>query len=395
MLNSPEVGGSAGLFDRKALYGGPALASESSFAFLSRASGDFWRRTRELAEAWYAHYPDTNGDLRARFRKDELRQHVAAWFELYVFSLFRLLGYQVEVHPALRGTSKRPDFLVTRDSHSAYIECTALVDSSEWTDSDCGAWLLDCLNGAHNPDFMVDLSVEQIGTQRPRAREIAGPVEQWLAKLNWGDVSSQIAAGMDAPTNPFEFRDWKIRLEAWPVVADRRGKPGRLVGSHLIGNENPRHDEDDVRRLLAKKGSYYGLQARPLVLAVLNWSGFIDEHDVTNALFGSVVVRYYQGGVNMPPPKQVRLQDGYWRPRGSTRGSRVAGVLFSDRLLKPWNPTSALPLLWVNPWAPERLPTMPPFGVRTAGESGRIQSTAPLRTAADVLKIRWDSDGEE
>lgn len=389
------MGASARLFDKKLLYGGPALASESSFAFLNRASGDLWRRTRELAEVWYEHYPDSNGDLRARFRQDDVRQHVAAWWELYVFSLFRCLGYQVDVHPALHGTARRPDFRVTRDSDIAYVECTAMVDGNEWTESDCGAWLLDCINRAQNPDFIVDLAVGQTGIQRPRAREIITSVELWLASLNWDEVSTQVSAGMDPPCDTFAFRDWCIRLEAWPVRADRRGEPGRLAGSHLIGNEYPRHDEDDIRRTLSKKGSRYGTQARPLILAVLSWSGFVDEMDVTDALFGSVAVRYYQGGVNMPPPRRVRLTDGYWRPHGSTRGSRVAGVLFSDQSLKPWSPTSALPLLWLNPWTPEPLPAMPPFGVRTTDESGRIQSKAPLGTAADVLDIRWASDDHE
>lgn len=378
------------LFDDIPHYTGPALASEGSFSFLNRAAGDFWQRTRDLVEHWYTHYPDNNGDLRARFRQDATHQHLSAWWELYTFSLFRHLGYQIDVHPLVDGTTKRPDFRIVRDSLVAYVECTAMAEDWEWTNSDSGAWLLDCINRAQNPDFMVDLTMERIGTQRPRARAIIAPIEQWLASLDWDVVSRDVASGCSAPTREFTFRDWHLSLDAWPVRMECKGEPGRLVGFYLVGDDEPRRDEEDFRRVLGKKGAYYGQETQPLVLAILGSSSFVDERDVTNALFGSIAVRYYQGGRGMPPPKQIRLQNGYWRPYGADRGTRVAGVLFGDHLLRPWNPTSALPLLWLNPWTPDPLPHMPPFGTRTTDDTGQELSSPPTQTAADLFGIHWN-----
>jgi hypothetical protein len=378
------------LFDHVPRYTGPALASEGSFSFLNRAASGIWQRTRDLVEEWYTHYPDNNGDLRARFRQDAMGQHLAAWWELYTFSLFRHLGYEIDVHPIVNGTTKRPDFRIHRDSFAAYVECTTMVEEGEWANSDSGAWLLDCINRAQNPDFMVDLTMERIGTERPRARAIIEPVEQWLASLDWDMVSRDVVYGRALPTREFTFRDWQLSLQAWPVRAERRGEPGRLVGSYLIGDGEPRQDEEDLRRILGKKGAYYGQKTQPLVLAILSSSSFVDERDLTNALFGSIAVRYYQGGIGMPPPKQIRLQNGYWRPYGQERGTRVAGVLFGDHLLKPWNPASALPLLWLNPWTPDPLPRMPPFGTRTADDNGREIASSPTQSAADLFGIQWN-----
>jgi hypothetical protein len=378
------------LFDDKPCYPGPSLTSESSYAFLSRASGPFWQRTRDLAEQWYAGYPDTTGDMRARFRQDDPHQHVGAWWELYIFTLFRCLGHEVTVHPKLRQTSKTPDFRISRDEQVAYVECKALVDNTEWTDSDCGALLLDSINRSDSSDFIVDLSMDRVGLQRPTAREIIDPIERWLDSLDWATVTAQVARDLEPPSRAFVFRDWHVTLEAWPVRSARRGVPGRLVGSYLIGNEGPRHDDDAFRRVVSRNGAKYGDQVRPMLLAILATSSFIDERDVTNALFGSIAVRYYQGGRDMPPPRLVRLSDGYWRPCDSTRGSRVAGVLFSDHLLKPWNPTSALPLLWLNPSSSTPLPNLLPFGTRSISGSGELTARTPSRSAAEVLGIDWD-----
>ncbi|OMB90993.1 hypothetical protein A5746_02050 [Mycolicibacterium conceptionense] len=372
------------LFDSMPHYGGPAQAAESSFGFLNRADGEAWQNVRSLLESWYLDYPDRNGDLRARFRQDDERQHLAAWWELYIFVLFRQLGYQVDVHPEVEGTSKRPDFRVANDSRTFYVECTTMIDYDEWTDSDHGAWVLDCINSVENPDFMVDLTLDQAGTQRPRSREIKIPIQAWLATLDWANMSAELSADREPPTATFQFRDWVITLAAWPVLADHRGEPGRLVGTYLVGDDQPREDGERIRKVLAKKGSRYTEQAQPLVLALLTSSSFVDERDVTSALFGSVAIRYFQGGKGNPPPTWIRLQNGYWRPR-SERGSRVSGVLFANHLHKPWNPVADLPLMYLNPWAARLLAPVPPFGARTTDDNGRLESTSPTRTAAEVL----------
>jgi hypothetical protein len=56
------------------------------------------------------------------------------------------------------------------------------------------------------------------------------------------------------------------------------------------------------------------------VLAILSWSSFVDERDVTDALFGSVAVKYFEN--SSIKPWTVRLQNGYWRP-GNPPGLRA------------------------------------------------------------------------
>lgn len=60
--------------------------------------------------------------------------------------------------------------------------------------------------------------------------------------------------------------------------------------------------------MVANKGRRHGQLPKPLILAVLNTSAFIDEDDITDALFGSTAVEYVPSSV-----KSVRLLNGYWR----------------------------------------------------------------------------------
>lgn len=102
----------------------PASDTESSYQFLNRVARPGWDKVRDLVDDWFSGYPIAEqADLRSRLQDDDYVQHIGAWWELYTFTLFRRLGYQVSIHPALVNTSRRPDFLVTCGAASMYVEC--------------------------------------------------------------------------------------------------------------------------------------------------------------------------------------------------------------------------------------------------------------------------------
>lgn len=372
------------LFDEVERYSGPARHAESSFHFLNRAADEWWRAVRELLESWYARYPDDTGDLRARFRQDDPRQHVAAWWELYIYVLFERLGYVVDIHPGVDGTFNTPDFRLSNGTQTMYVECAVLFEDASEAVSDSQAWLFDCINEANSADFIGTITVEQTGSLRPSMREILEPINSWLASLDWHEVDALVEESGEAPEATFDIRGWRFTLDAWPVNADNRGETGRFIGSYLVGSEAPRDDERRLRNLIAKKGSRYG-SAQPLVLAVLAWSSFIDERDLTCALFGSVVVKYYES--SSIPPWAVRERDGYWRPDDPQKGARLGGVLFGTHLLKPSNPIASLPTLWVNPWAVHPIGAIEPFGWHTVNDDGISLSGEATRSSFDVFGI--------
>jgi hypothetical protein len=90
------------LFDDRS-RSGPAYKTdgESVFDFYNRVDRPEWARVRDELEDWYSQYPDDNGDLRKRFRKPGADQHFGAWWELWVYTFYRLLGYEVTPHPTM------------------------------------------------------------------------------------------------------------------------------------------------------------------------------------------------------------------------------------------------------------------------------------------------------
>ncbi len=108
-----------------------------------------------------------------------------------------------------------------------YVECAVLFDDGSIRSSDAQAWELDCINSAKNPDFMVDIAITTRGSQRPKRREITQPIETSLALLDYDSIRTAQAAQAQLPSKVFEFRDWRVRLSALPVLPDRRGNDFR------------------------------------------------------------------------------------------------------------------------------------------------------------------------
>ena len=70
----------------------PRRYTESIFDYLNRADRPDVERIRELVQAWFDDYPDDDKQkLENGFRESEHSEHLGAWWELYVFTLYRKL----------------------------------------------------------------------------------------------------------------------------------------------------------------------------------------------------------------------------------------------------------------------------------------------------------------
>lgn len=366
----------------------PASDTESSYRFLNRAARPEWELVRNLVDEWFSEYPvAAQADLRSRLQDDDYVQHIGAWWELYTYTLFRRLGYDVSIHPVLANTSRQPDFLVTREDISIYVECVVHLPNTGAVNGEGGgerSWIFEATNRARDPNFMVDIEIHRTETQRPKASEIIRALESWLSSLDPDEVLQRIAAGADAPELVLNVRGWTIEYSAWPVKPERRGEGGRLIGGYpmlggVINGEMLR-----FRDMVKRKGGRYGLPDKPLVVAVLNTSVFLDEGEVNEALFGSVAIRYYQDIAGSAEAERVRQRDGYWRQGPPKRGSRVSGVLLGANIY-PWRVSSELPELWLNPWADTPMDDHLPFTTHTANDDGRLLRIREKNTSPDLL----------
>lgn len=369
----------------------PAYDTESSYHFLNRVARPEWERVRTLVNEWFSEYPiPAQTDLRSRLRDDDYVQHIGAWWELYTYTLFRRLGYQVSIHPDLATTNRQPDFLITRGDVGMYVECVIFLSAMGPVNGQGGerSWIFEATNRASDPNFLVDIEIQQSGFERPRASEIVRPLESWLSHLDPDQVSEQIDAGIAVPTLVIEARGWTIEYGAWPVEPESRGNGGRLIGGYPLIGGVTNNEMFRYRDLVKHKGGHYGSPDKPFVVAVLNAGTFLDQDEVAEAMFGTKAVEYFEGRPNSV--RTVRRRDGYWRQGPPRRGARVSAVLDGENIY-PWRPSAQLPKLWINPWADLPLTATLPFDTLTAHDSGEVHQTRSGNTAESLfgLSAEW------
>lgn len=381
-MENASVGGKR-LFSSQIRRPGPALYTESHFDFLNRVEGRAWDRVRDLAEAWYADFPDVNGDLRERFRQPDVNQHVPAWWELYIYTLLRRMGYAVTVHPTIPAARRHPDFLAVKDGSQAYVECVALFEDGSARSTDSEAWLKDCIDAVRNPDFMVSVRFEHHGSRRPKQRIVTQPIEQWLSSLDYESARNSVDKHQSGlPARCFDFADWRVELTALPVSSDARGYDKGRIGIGPSSGAFPVQSVDEIRDILKSKAKQCRGVDAPLIIAMLNWSTFASPREVEEALFGSECIRY-----NSNSPKRFRASNGYWNPGPPAKGSGISALIFGEHI-SAYRVSDELPTLWSNPWARQPLTGSLLLETHTAHDTGEVFETAPaLITASEVFGL--------
>jgi hypothetical protein len=358
---------------------------ENVFDFYNRINRPEWARVRDELEIWYSYHPDPCGELRSHFRGDRQDQHFGAWWELYMYTFYRKLGYEITVHPTLpNGKEDKPDFLVCRDGACAYVECKAVIERARTA---LEASILDATNTASHPDFMLELEIEQEGSQHPSAAKIRASIEHWLRELNADDEIAARDAGEPPKTLPLQIGDWQLLYTAQPVLPERRGNYGRLLGLHsqrVVMYDNP----GLIKRAVRSKGKKYtDVETQldhPLIVALNTATVFIDDDEVDRALYGSPTVMYNPYGELRFTP-MGRSRNGYWCA-DPPAGTRVSAVIFG-RNIDPYGAAKDVPRMWINPWAP--MPVTDTFGLATnvVLDDDQVLRTDSGIAASDVFDL--------
>jgi hypothetical protein len=324
--------------------------------------------------------------FRNRFRSRRPDQHWGAWWELYLFRVFTALGFSVEVHPEVAAGPGRPDFGVDM-AERFYVEATTVFSGivEEGRHGERESWILDALDEGKSDNFFVGVRFDTVGKERPRTREVVKPVEEWLEGLDPDVVATSMIAGRRPPVQPFAFRDWRIRLEAFPIRTEARGDPDhRLVGMGPMSGGFV-NDRAMLGKALARKKQRHSKVDAPLIVAVLGMSPFLDDLDIEQALFGSEAVVIDSGQL-------VRKPDGFWRGTRGASAKDVSAVLVGTAIRPPFV-TRGWPRLWLNPWASRPLEVELPFP-RAAVKAEGLAFTDETRSANEVLGLPSDWPGD-
>ena len=336
------------LFDQIERQGtGPRLYAQPDFDYLNRSARPGVEVIRQTLEDWFSRYPATHRpELRAQFRSDNY-QHRSAHFELVLHELLLRLGVTVEVHPAIQGANRRPDFLATSTSGAKWYLEAVLATNQTREEAAAEArknQVYDAINQLNSPDFFI--GIDQIGS--PENPPSGQHIRAFLAERMAGLSRDEIAALLEQPDVPgfealprwrYEHDGWTIDFFPLPKSESLRGQTSvRPIGLEFSGVQLL-HTKESIRNAVQRKASRYGEVALPYIIAVNVLSDSVDRIDAVEALFG-----------DEQWPGEPRVANGVWRGKGAPQNTRVSGVAIFERLEQS-NLPRVISRFYHNPWA--------------------------------------------
>lgn len=327
----------------------PGRHAETTFQFLDRSAWPKSAAVRDLLEDWFCRYPRSHqADLRTRFVDD----FHAAFFELFLHAYLSVLGYGLEPHPAVPNSTRRPDFLVTKDTCRFYLEATVARDISddEASKRRVKNLLLDAINDISSRNFFLALKeFTVVPGKQPSAKKIKAFLERELAALDPDSIKlNELERPLrDGPGLSYEDDSIRLSIGLIPRSPNARGRTDiRPIGVYPIAS---RWGGSDIliRDALNAKATRYGQLALPYLIAVnciSEWG--VDDGDILNALFGTEQLTFVKGSKD---PIPSRKRDGAFIGPNGPWNTRVSAALVCH--IFPWSLRECRLELYHNPWA--------------------------------------------
>jgi len=317
------------LFDNIAReYLGPADHNEPLYHFYHRSARKDMQIIRDTLNDWFKDYPDSK---KAEFINSFKDHFYDCFFELFLFRLFRQLGFEIEIHPEIPNSSKRPDFLITKEDLDIYIEAKSVYDKSKEEMAlerklnqfydDFGKIKLD--------GFMLSLNTFDLKSNRqPSSKAAIKYFEEKINQLDPDKLTEEAnLKGTDSlPSFEFENEDLHIVVKILPLKPSARQKennrPIRIypVKSFWGGGEKALRDS------IYSKAKRYGKLDKPFIICLnshdIKMSG---KEDVENAIWGSLAISWTDNPVDKDE-KWVRQKDGVFLNNNGPRLKNVSGI---------------------------------------------------------------------
>lgn len=301
--------------------------SESIFSYWNNSARPSAESSRALIEEWFSHIPFAEQEeFRSRLRSGSDEALAAAFQELCLHELCLRQACEPVLHPAIAGTTRRPDFLVREPDGSEFLlEARSSTQISSGPDNNPRRnRVLDFLTGFKPDGYSLGVDEVTAGrddlSQKLLARHINRAVDDTeLSRTKEGYVSIP----------PLEINGWKVRLTAISDAPYEGETRGVLYEGWSRTWSGPSHA---LPNALKKKAGRYGDElSMPFVIAVNSLDPMLVDRDFHEPLFG---------------------EHGFWGTVSAPQYSRVSAVLFTKNL---WPETLLVgqveSRLYLNPFA--------------------------------------------
>jgi hypothetical protein len=305
----------------------PKRRTDSIFSHWNNSARPSTEASRALIEEWFSRVPTAEQEeFRSRFRCGGDEGLAAAFQELCLHEFFLQQACLPSLHPAIAGTTKRPDFLVREPDESEFLmEARSSTEiSSGPENSPRRNRVLDFLQGFKPDGFLLGVDEVTAGSDDLSQKFLAGHINR---ALNRTGVSRTKDGRVLIPL--VEANGWRIRLTAIPDTPHGTRSGSVLYegwGRTWAGPSYP------LLNALKKKAGRYGSElSMPFVVAVNSLDPMLGDRDFHEPLFG---------------------EHGLWGTSGAPKYTRVSAVLFTKNL---WPETLLMgqveSRLYLNPFA--------------------------------------------
>ena len=262
----------------------PASGNENTFHYFNDTARSEVIPLREVMEIWFNNYPDSE---KVEMKERLISDFYPAFYELAMYQYFKNMDYDVTIHPAVPGTEKRPDFLVKNGADEFYVEIKEMqmITSAEELERKKLNTLYDSMNSIDNTSFMICIKkIKFKSSRQPSGKKVIKHFNAIVHSLD-PDVILQNEVGQRMPRYIYEDEDVSIVVGFLPKSVDHRGRKGRAIGSYgsytKFGG-----DEEKIKKALNRKTTRYGNLDKPFIICLNYPSSFLDQEDITAALYG-------------------------------------------------------------------------------------------------------------
>lgn len=340
------------LFDKTSEFiEGPSGNNENSFNYYHKSNRNDIRIIRVTLEDWFSKYPESEKkELKIRFKKD----FDSAFFELFLYELFKKLGYDITIHPELKDSSKRPDFLIVKNGNRTYVEAKICYDKTEaeMAFERRQNEFYDQLSKVRIKGFLLGIEeLNFITKKQPRVKELIVKIENEVANLNPIQITVDMEKyGFDGcPRIEFENKDFNIIIQPMPLIESERDK----ISENPIGmfpfESFWGGGEESLRQSILKKAKRYGKFEIPYLICI-NALGKKTSRkiDIENVVWGSLQYTF-STDPNKRDGKMTRKSDGIFYNAGKAQLNNVSGIMVTK--VFPSNIPNAKYWMYKNPFA--------------------------------------------
>lgn len=331
------------LFDKTSEFiEGPASNNENSFNYFHKSNRVDIKIIRVTLENWFSKYPETEKkELKIRFTKD----FDSAFFELFIHELFVKSGFEIVIHPEVKGSKKRPDFLIIKNGKQAYVEAKICLDKTEveMAFERLQNEFYDKLSKVKIKGFLLAIKeVNFITKKQPRVKELIAKIENEVAKLDPIQVTKDIQkyGFEECPRIEYENKDFNIIVEPIPLIESKKN----IISENPIGMFPFEifwgGGEESLRQSILKKANRYGKFEIPYLICINVLGKKTEKNDIENLVWGSPP---YTSSTNS------KDSDGIFYNSGKAQLKNVSGIFFTK--IFPSNIPNAKYWMYKNPFA--------------------------------------------